>query len=263
MTDILVRPKNLKTTASELRSSAVKILTALKAVDQIIRSLEPVKFEGIRATLFRSRYQSLSDKLFNSPQVIQRFADDLVKAAIIFEKYDKSDSNPIHVSLPVNPTIDPGVFQPKSPFEKYYVTAKYGKYGPDAGKYAGKTHNGLDIKPTDLDKNGNNPVFPIGPGIIKKIGWDPKGYGNYVIIEHTLQDGTKVFSLYAHLSDPPKLIEGELIGNTFIGNMGSTGKSTGPHLHLEIWKLDDKGQKIHIDPEKIINGDTDWEFKGS
>lgn len=178
MTDILVRPKNLKTTANELRSSAVKILTALKAVDQIIRSLEPVKFEGARATQFRSRYRSLNEKLLNSPQVIQRFADDLVKAANIFEKYDKSDSNPIHVPIagpapfptpPTDPRIKP-VDQPliqkdylkialgQKNYPKLIMNNKTGELFSEYGclmttiAMIARLFGAENIDPTDIDK---------------------------------------------------------------------------------------------------------------
>lgn len=60
--------------------------------------------------------------------------------------------------------------------------------------------------------------------------------GNHVILEHNLEDGTKIFTLYAHLLDGSiNVIEGqEVCTGTVLGIMGSTGNSTGPHLHFEI-----------------------------
>jgi len=74
------------------------------------------------------------------------------------------------------------------------------------------------------------------------------GYGNVVVIEYPystvpipvrgdfdLASGQSIFYLYAHLQHPPSLIPGEAVGpGDIVGQIGSTGHSTGPHLHLEV-----------------------------
>ena len=87
-------------------------------------------------------------------------------------------------------------------------------------------HNGVDIAVQE-----GTPVKPVAPGIVSFSGFRP-GYGNIVIIAH--DDG--MVTLYGHNSTC-LVKEGERVeaGST-IALSGSTGRSTGPHLHFEAWK---------------------------
>jgi len=89
-----------------------------------------------------------------------------------------------------------------------------------------KHHNGLDIAaPT------GTPVKPVAPGTVIFSGWK-KGYGNTVILDH--HDG--MVTVYAHHSSN-SVTEGETVEmNSIIALTGSTGRSTGPHLHFEAWR---------------------------
>jgi murein DD-endopeptidase MepM/ murein hydrolase activator NlpD len=67
-------------------------------------------------------------------------------------------------------------------------------------------------------------------GRVIRAGWSDQGYGNLVIIDHNIDYVT----VYAHLADV-LVEEGQIVGQgTPIGRVGSTGNSTGPHLHFEI-----------------------------
>lgn len=99
-------------------------------------------------------------------------------------------------------------------------------------------HTGLDIAYDSID--GQN-VYSVLDGEVTFIGDDPSGFGHYVIVEH---DGFT--TLYAHLKEAPSIEEGtEVKAGDVVGKIGSTGRSTGPHLHLEIEidgvKVDPKG----------------------
>jgi murein DD-endopeptidase MepM/ murein hydrolase activator NlpD len=87
-------------------------------------------------------------------------------------------------------------------------------------------HNGADIAVPE-----GTPVKPVAPGVVSFSGFRP-GYGNMVIIAH--DDG--MVTLYGHNS-ACFVKEGERVeaGST-IALSGSTGRSTGPHLHFEAWK---------------------------
>jgi murein DD-endopeptidase MepM/ murein hydrolase activator NlpD len=87
-------------------------------------------------------------------------------------------------------------------------------------------HNGLDIAaPT------GTPVKPVAPGTVMFSGWK-NGYGNTVILEH--DDG--MVTVYAHHA-ANNVSEGAVVGiDTIIALSGSTGRSTGPHLHFEAWR---------------------------
>ncbi len=95
-------------------------------------------------------------------------------------------------------------------------------------------------------------VYATGDGTIVESGWNSGGFGNLVVIDH----GYGLKSYYGHLSEitVPKglnIKRGELIGYS-----GSTGLSSGPHLHYQIEKL---GQ--HTNPINFFNNDvTSKEF---
>lgn len=88
-----------------------------------------------------------------------------------------------------------------------------------------RMHDGLDIP-----KPYGTPVYPARSGRVVDAGWN-EGYGQLVIIKHNNGETTR----YGHLS---KIMvkAGDLVqrGKTMIGRVGSTGISTGPHLHFEV-----------------------------
>jgi len=82
----------------------------------------------------------------------------------------------------------------------------------------------------DFGGQSGEPVRPVMPGVVAYAGWVYSGYGNLVILSH--KNGLE--SYYAHLSKI-EVATGEVVDmNTEIGEIGVTGHSTGPHLHLEI-----------------------------
>jgi hypothetical protein len=86
-------------------------------------------------------------------------------------------------------------------------------------------HWGIDIA-GDLGE----PVFASDAGVIVYAGWNKFGYGNMIMIDH----GTGFQTLYGHLSDIAVGC-GQSVGQgQEIGAIGSTGHSSGPHLHFEI-----------------------------
>ena len=82
----------------------------------------------------------------------------------------------------------------------------------------------------DLGGTFGEPIHPIMPGVVTDIQRSSFGYGNAIIIDH----GNDTSSLYAHLSKIDVKLGDDVSQQTVIGLMGSTGHSTGTHLHLEI-----------------------------
>lgn len=102
-------------------------------------------------------------------------------------------------------------------------------YGVKGDLWSRGYHTGSDF--------GNNTdgkeIHSIGEGTVYCISCKGSSFGNHVVIEHA--DG--YYSLYAHMSNKPKVIKGQKVNHsTILGNVGSTGNVTGPHLHLEFWK---------------------------
>lgn len=89
-----------------------------------------------------------------------------------------------------------------------------------------------------LDMNGGEgaPIGAVADGVVRQVtDYDDGGMGVHAIIDHTV-DGRLVSSVYAHmLSGSLSVSAGQtVVAGQQVGNVGSTGQSTGPHLHLEI-----------------------------
>jgi len=112
----------------------------------------------------------------------------------------------------------------------------------------GRPHTGVDYATTQ-----GTPVSVIQPGQVTYARWNDGGYGYAVQVAHP--GGTSSF--YGHLSKI-SVKEGQQIEpGTVIGNVGSTGRSTGPHVHFEIRKGD---QKLKIPDNE---GDRYFRFGGN
>lgn len=87
-----------------------------------------------------------------------------------------------------------------------------------------------DHKALDIAASPGTFVTAADRGVVIRAGWNDQGYGNFVVIDHQID----YMTLYSHLSDI-LVAEGEVVGQgQVIGTVGSTGNSTGAHLHFEI-----------------------------
>lgn len=98
-----------------------------------------------------------------------------------------------------------------------------------------RNHRGLDIAtPSSL---GNVPLYSMCNGTIVYNGYDVGGYGNYIIMKDST---TNMGFLYGHLHEPSPLSVGSQVAiGQYVGLEGTTGSSTGIHLHLEMQDLTD------------------------
>lgn len=87
-----------------------------------------------------------------------------------------------------------------------------------------KFHAGMDFS-----ANTGTPVYVTGNGKVIKAGWEGL-YGNCITVDHGFGYVTK----YAHLSKIDVRVGQNVVRGEIIGKVGSTGKSTGPHLHYEV-----------------------------
>ena len=94
-------------------------------------------------------------------------------------------------------------------------------------------HTGMDFP----SKTGR-PVYATGDGVIENVESNFWGYGNIVLINH----GFGYKTMYAHLSEFKSKIGQKVKRGEVVGFIGSTGKSTGPHLHYEVIK---NGEKVN------------------
>ena len=87
-----------------------------------------------------------------------------------------------------------------------------------------KFHEGMDFS-----ANIGTPVYATGNGVVTKAGWQ-SGYGKIIKIDH----GYGYETWYAHLNDMDVRVGQKVVRGQVIGEVGNTGKSTGPHLHYEV-----------------------------
>lgn len=106
------------------------------------------------------------------------------------------------------------------------VSSDYGYRKNPFGGYVGEFHPGIDIKGTIGDN-----VHATADGIVMRNDWYA-GYGNAVMLDH----GYGLTTLYGHLSKV-NVVPGQVVKTgDIIGFLGTTGRSTGPHVHYEIRK---------------------------
>lgn len=113
-------------------------------------------------------------------------------------------------------------------------TARFG----DAGPRWTNEHTGVDYAAVQ-----GTPVLATANGTVSFAGWQNDLYGNMVEIDH----GSSIKSRYAHLSRFSTRVNDVVNQRDQIGLMGSTGNTTGSHVHFEIIF---RGQ--HVDPETWI-----------
>lgn len=102
----------------------------------------------------------------------------------------------------------------------------------------GRRHEGIDIAADPGD-----PVLAAAPGTVLYSGDGLRGYGNALILRHD----QKTTTLYAHNQELLVKKGGQVKAGQIIAKVGSTGKSTGPHLHFEIRKA---GKAVN--PRKVL-----------
>ena len=139
--------------------------------------------------------------------------------------------------------------------------------------FTGKNgHMGVDMSSNDK----SIAVYPIAQGIVHKIytdscssswcGYGCNGNARIVVVKHNY-NGSYIYSSYVHLRSYGNIHEGGYVSkDTIIGYMGTSGCSTGPHLHLEIascfWKNGGCNYNTYkskiINPSRLINFPGNW-----
>ena len=144
-------------------------------------------------------------------------------------KQIESKSNPLEIELrPILPEEilspnEPALLLASLPLDEIFLTSAYG-YRSDPISGERKFHRGIDLK-TDRSK-----VYSMLHGQILRVGSDPL-LGNFVKVRHGNYE-----SIYGHLSQILVSESEEVLPGTVLGISGSSGKSTGDHLHFTIKK---------------------------
>ena len=109
------------------------------------------------------------------------------------------------------------------PLRVYRITSSYGiRENPVTGNI--RMHQGIDLAAPE-----GTEVYAVSDGVVTEIGDDPV-YGIYIIITHQ----NRLTSLYGHLQKVETVLRSTVRSGTLIGRVGTTGQTTGPHLHFEL-----------------------------
>jgi len=125
--------------------------------------------------------------------------------------------------LPPLPGAD--TFLPEDGLSDGYIWPARGMLTSGYGWRWGRMHQGIDIA-ADV----GTPIYAAAKGVVEFAGWNSGGYGNMVEVRHADGSMTRYAHMNAiHVSVGQRVDQGEQLGE-----MGSTGYSTGPHLHFEV-----------------------------
>lgn len=149
------------------------------------------------------------------------------------------------VAEPAGPMTRPIVFQ--EPVHGFAINSRFGmrRLGGERGA---RMHKGVDIAAPQ-----GTAVYAAAEGQIVRIGRQPDGYGNFVEMRHP----NGMTTLYAHLSRIDVASGDRLAGGQRVGLVGSTGYSTGPHLHFEV-----RRGGTQVNPARVVGETFQVEVRG-
>lgn len=137
----------------------------------------------------------------------------------------------------------PSIFPVGGERKELKVTSPFGmRDDPFDGER--KHHMGIDIRA----KKGT-PIIATADGLVQEVKYQKNGYGNYVLIKHD----ENFFTKYAQMEKSTVQIDQMVKRGDVIGYVGSSGRSTAPHLHYEVMKGSRK-----LNPQQFIK---DYEFR--
>lgn len=194
------------------KDSELRLVTNLPDVEEVLRDA------GIGGSDFKFSY---------NPDLISSESDELIRANLInLEKLESSVRLELQSYAELSSKIGAHLNQLNalpsiSPIKKGRVTDRF---GVRRGFRSWKPHTGLDIA-----ARWGTPVYATADGRVETATWRG-GYGKSIIIDH----GNGIKTLYGHLSSYSVRNGQKVKRNQKIGQVGSTGLSTAPHLHYEI-----------------------------
>jgi murein DD-endopeptidase MepM/ murein hydrolase activator NlpD len=201
----LVQLQDMQSQAEALESQLMDLITSLRAQLQAVGGGSPDLAAQILAGLNTAQLQGLG---LASQQVWTQ-----VQVWLQTHQLPTPAADHLQFAMPVAGAV---LTQPFGP-SPYAFEPAYGGYP--------HFHTGVDLA-APLD----TPVVAAYAGIVALVGFDALGYGNYVVIGH----GGKLTTLYGHL-DKVLVSPGQTVSAGYpIGLEGTTGNSTGPHVHFEF-----------------------------
>lgn len=178
---------------------------------KLVLNLSGYTKSGIKLSrFFRRVFESQNlKKVFGTNLALMVFATQLLPVSASFAEAEQTVINENEIQITTKKTV-------QYPLATVKINQGYTLF-----------HPALDIDGVTGDE-----VRPVKDGVVEAVSYSRYAYGNAVIVNH----GNGYTSLYAHLSTVLVFEGKEVTTLDTIGQVGSTGHSTGPHLHLEIRK---------------------------
>ena len=229
---------NMKAAKLELENAKADLETAKS---QLVAERATLKSKKADLDAQNSQMQSKQNELNTSVKEAQMSAAEAKQAqADAQEAIESDEMNYEAVKKEIQKLIAAAAAsKPKLSFTGFIcplksykrVSSEYGwRKNPVTG--VNKLHAGID-----LAANGGTPIYAAASGYVQVAGWSSGGYGNYVIIYHgTMSNGKAYSTLYGHMRSVATSAGKYVQQGELIGYVGSTGNSTGNHLHLEVWQ---------------------------
>ena len=213
---------------SRLRENIVKLREQYSQKERDGQINAPVKVAKPQEQNFLPQLSELDNPQSNTLPKEDDFIGKASNGMENYENYKDSITIPLGASImpELPPLSSPEQYLPQSPteFEGYIWPAK-GKLTSGYGWRWGRLHRGIDIAAPI-----GTPIVATASGEVISAGWNSGGYGNLVKVKHA--DGNVSFYAHNHrilVRRGQRVEQGQQIAQ-----MGSTGYSTGPHLHFEI-----------------------------
>ena len=209
---------------SELKKIEEQIAAVKKELEDEKNVLVNLKAENDSQMSVLKTKQAESQKIINSITSDINEYQAALKAQEKAEAAAREEIRRLTASTSQNKAFVGGVFA--WPSVSSYITSPYGTRVHPVTKTV-KTHTGIDIGAS----HGTN-IYAAASGTVLVSGWNSGGYGNYVVIDH----GGGITTLYGHCSTLLVSSGQTVTKGQVIAKVGSTGMSTGPHLHFEVLK---------------------------
>lgn len=206
----------------------IKTKKPKKSKSDIKSELDSLKMMMLQYTLKKNNETSLNYK---------KIEDSIV--GIFQKKYlqKKTDLEFKKMDLLEEPNESYSFSKIYMPLKQLNITSRFGgRSHPIFGVY--KMHSGIDLAASYEN------VYSVLDGIVTEAGWDPKGGGNYIKVNHSGRFETS----YLHLSNIYYRVGESVKAGWIIAKSGNTGNSTGPHLHFGV-----KEFGSYINPTKFLN----------
>lgn len=229
--DLLISLRDQKTKLEEQKASVESKKQELENLNQQ-QTQQKVSLSGSKS----GKAQLLKNTKGQESQYQKMLNEVEKQKAMFFSELQNLENNAIangtvitHVTATAVPPRGTKIF--KEPYhDQFYVTQGYGMTSyAKRGAYGGAIHNGRDAV-----SGCASPIYAIGTGVVLASGFN-NGFGNWVAVKQ--DGGGGMVSLYGHMVRGTTLPNGTPVTtDTVLGFEGTTGTSTGCHLHLSLYK---------------------------